>query len=118
MVKVCFWFKTVQAKPKLKPKKLPFHQSYIFIESRKLGDSTFFDHLKAAKVMYWFKPKWKQKKLKKSKFRLKKLVLIFTFFIFSCSTKLSKTNWNLKAEFTEIHKIDQFAAAPGKMVTP
>ena len=45
---------------------------------------------------------------------MKKLVLIFTFLIFSCSiTKLSKTeSENLKAEFTDMHKIDQIAAAP------
>ena len=46
--------------------------------------------------------------------KMKKLVLIFTFLIFSCSTtKLSKTeSENLKAEFIVMHKIDQIAAAP------
>ena len=44
---------------------------------------------------------------------MKKIVLIFTFLIFSCSTtKLSKTESQyLKAEFTEMHQIDQIAAA-------
>jgi hypothetical protein len=43
---------------------------------------------------------------------MKKLILIFTFIILSCSTtKLSKTeSENLKIEFTEMHKIDQIAA--------
>ncbi|MCB6061334.1 hypothetical protein [Flavobacterium psychrophilum] len=44
---------------------------------------------------------------------MKKIILIFTFLIFSCSTtKLSKTeSENLIVEFTEMHKIDQIAAA-------
>ncbi|MES2811299.1 MAG: DUF6624 domain-containing protein [Bacteroidota bacterium] len=44
---------------------------------------------------------------------MKKLVLILTFLILSCSTiKLSKTeSENLKAEFTEMYKTDQIAAA-------
>jgi hypothetical protein len=43
---------------------------------------------------------------------MKKLTLIFTFLILSCSTtKLSKSeSENLKIEFTEMHKIDQIAA--------
>ena len=44
---------------------------------------------------------------------MKKIVIIFTFFIGSCSSnKLDKTeSENLKAEFIEMHKIDQIAAA-------
>ncbi|EKT2069283.1 hypothetical protein O8E88_001080 [Flavobacterium psychrophilum] len=44
---------------------------------------------------------------------MKKIILIFTFLLFSCSTtKLSKTeSENLIVEFTEMHRIDQIAAA-------
>ena len=44
---------------------------------------------------------------------MKKLILIFTFLILSCSTfKLSTTeSEKLKTEFTEMHKIDQIAAS-------
>lgn len=44
---------------------------------------------------------------------MKKLIIIFTFLILSCSTtKLSKSeSENLIIEFTEMHKIDQIAAA-------
>ncbi|QIH39233.1 hypothetical protein G7A72_10615 [Flavobacterium sp. Sr18] len=44
---------------------------------------------------------------------MKKIIIIFTFLILSCSTtKLSKTeSENLKTEFTEMYKIDQIAQA-------